>query len=85
MFVKPPFPEEQDGITMSPVGGRRGAVFRVLCIFHNALPCSPVVRLKEAMDQDVDFTSIVTFSDFFQFCYFKDFSKQLLISIRVDS
>ena len=23
-------PEEQDGITMSPVGGRRGAVFRTL-------------------------------------------------------
>ena len=39
-------------------------MFRVLCIFHNALPCSSVVRLKEAMDQDVDFTSIFTFSDF---------------------
>ena len=61
MFVNPPFPEEQDGITMSPVGGRRGAVFRTLCIFHNALPCSSVVRLKEAMDQDVDFTSIFKF------------------------
>ena len=34
-----PSPEEQDGITISPVGGRRGAVFRTLCIFHNALPC----------------------------------------------
>ena len=56
-------------------------------VFHNALPCSPVVRLKEAMDQDVDFTSIFTFSDlvFVEVCYFKDFSKQLLISIRVDS
>ena len=32
MLVKLPFPEEQDGITMSPVGGRRGAVFRVSCI-----------------------------------------------------
>ena len=30
--VKLAIPEEQDGITMSPVGGRRGAVFRVLCI-----------------------------------------------------
>ena len=60
-----PSPEEQDGITMSPVGGRRGAVFRTLCIFHNALPCSSVVRLKEAMDQDVDFTSIFIFSVFF--------------------
>ena len=36
MFVKLPFPEEQDGITMSPVGGRRGAVFRVLCISQRA-------------------------------------------------
>ena len=50
--------------------------------------CS-VVRLKEAMDheadQDADITSIFKFSDFFLFWYFKDFSKQLLISIRVDS
>ena len=77
MFVKPPFPEEQDGITMSPVGGRRGAVFRTLCIFHNALPCSSVVRLKEAMDQDVDqdadITSIFEFSDFFDFVILKIF------------
>ena len=54
-------------------------------VFHNALPCSSVVRLKEAMDQDVDFTSIFTLSDFIGLCYFQDFSKQLLISIRVDS
>ena len=77
MFVKPPFPEEQDGITMSPVGGRRGAVFRVLCIFHNALLCSSVVRLKEAMDQDMNqdagITSIFEFSDFFDFVILKSF------------
>ena len=40
-------------------------------VFHNALPCSSVVRLKEAMDQDVDqdadITSIFKFSDFFFF------------------
>ena len=54
-------------------------------VFHNALPCSPVVRLKEAMDQDVDFASIFTFSDLFDFVNFKIFQKQLLISIRVDS
>ena len=42
-------------------------------VFHNALPCSPVVRLKEAMDQDVDFTSIFTFSDFFDFVILKIF------------
>ena len=40
-------------------------------VFHNALPCSPVVRLKEAMDheadQDADITSIFEFSDFFDF------------------
>ena len=62
---------------MSPVGGRRGAVFRVLCIFHNALPCSSVVRLKEAMDQDVDFTSIFTFSDFFLILLFERFFKTI--------
>ena len=78
MFVKPPFPEEQDGITMSPVGGRRGAVFRVLCHFHNALPCCSVVRLKEAMDQDVDFTSIFSFSDLFDFVILKIFQNNYL-------
>ena len=44
-------------------------------VFHNALPCSPVVRLKEAMDQDVDFTSIFTFSDFFEVFYLNLFQK----------
>ena len=37
--------------------------------FHNALLCSSVVRLKEAMDQDMnqdaDITSIFKFYDFF--------------------
>ena len=55
-------------------------------VFHNALPCSSVVRLKEAMDQDVDFTSIFTFSDFLKkYSLFKDFSEHLVISIRDDS
>ncbi len=62
---------------MSPVGGRRGAVFRVLCIFHNALLCSSVVRLKEAMDQDMNqdagITSIFKFSVFFDFVVLKIF------------
>ena len=42
-------------------------------VFHNALPCSPVVRLKEAMDQDVGFTSIFLFSDLFDFVILKIF------------
>ena len=74
MFVKPPFPEEQDGITMSPVG-REGVELCSECyvFFHNALPCSSVVRWKEAMDQDVDFTSIFSFSDFCEFVILKIF------------
>ena len=39
--------------------------------FHNALLCSSVVRLKEAMDQDMNqdagITSIFKFSGFFDF------------------
>ena len=47
------------------------------CVSHNALPCSSVVRLKEAMDheadQDADITSIFEFSDFFDFVILKIF------------
>ena len=45
--------------------------------FHNALLCSSVVRLKEAMDQDMNqdagITSIFKFSDFFDFVILKIF------------
>ena len=45
--------------------------------FLNALLCSSVVRLKKAMDQDMnqdaDITSIFKFSDFFDFVILKIF------------
>ena len=46
-------PEEQDGITISPIWDRRGAVFRVPLLRWCTRPGSSEVWQKEAMDQRI--------------------------------